>query len=151
MSWLKHEFELLSPWFQILDQSFTNVVLQNKESKYSLSHMPRSFTLSSWVSSTVTRPLSRIVQPWNWHTKSSTNETVSLPKASKGHFTHKTESPWPLHFKHSYWWKRRTRSKFTSHHAWGTVGVYECKMDVKARDHGILNAHTIYLSYFYQV
>ena len=26
---------------------------------------------------------------------------------SKGHFTHETESPCPLHFKHSHWWKRR--------------------------------------------
>ena len=43
----------------------------------------------------------------------------------QGHFTHGTESPWPLHFKHSHWWKRRSRwSKFaTSHYAWGTNGV----------------------------
>ena len=50
----------------------------------------------------------------------------------KGHFTHETESPWPLHFKHSHWWKRRGRSKFTSHYAWGTKWVCECKMDVKS-------------------
>ena len=25
---------------------------------------------------------------------------------SKGHFTHETESPWPLDFKHSHWWKK---------------------------------------------
>jgi hypothetical protein len=36
---------------------------------------------------------------------------------SKGHFTHKTMSPWPLHFKHSYWWKRQSWSKFASHYA----------------------------------
>ena len=24
----------------------------------------------------------------------------------KGHFTQGTEGPWPLHFKHSHWWKR---------------------------------------------
>ena len=29
-----------------------------------------------------------------------------------GHFTNETESPWPFHFKHSHWWKRRSRSKF---------------------------------------
>ena len=46
------------------------------------------------------------------------------------HFTHKTASPWPLHFKHSHWWKRRSRSKFASHYAWGTNGVCEYKMDV---------------------
>ena len=37
-----------------------------------------------------------------------------------------------LHFKHSRWWKRRRQSKFTSHYAWGTNGVCECKMDVKS-------------------
>ena len=36
-----------------------------------------------------------------------------------GHFTYETESPWPLHFKHSRWLKRRSRSKFPSHYAWG--------------------------------
>jgi hypothetical protein len=51
---------------------------------------------------------------------------------TKGHFTHETESPWPLHFKHSHWWKTRSRSKFTSRYAWGTNGVRECKMDVKS-------------------
>ena len=49
----------------------------------------------------------------------------------EGRFTHETESPWPLHFKHSYWWKRQSRSKFASHYAWGTNGACECKMDVK--------------------
>jgi hypothetical protein len=33
----------------------------------------------------------------------------------RGHFTHETECPWPFHMKHSHWWKRRSRSKFTSH------------------------------------
>jgi hypothetical protein len=51
---------------------------------------------------------------------------------SKGHSTHETESPWPLHFKHSRWWKRRSRSKFASHYTWGTNKVCECKMDVKS-------------------
>ena len=43
----------------------------------------------------------------------------------------KTESPWPLHFKHSHWWKRWSRSKFASHYTWGTNGVCECVIDVK--------------------
>ena len=47
---------------------------------------------------------------------------------AKGHFTHKTESPWPVLFKHFHWWKRRSRFKF----AWGTDGVCECKLDVKS-------------------
>ena len=51
---------------------------------------------------------------------------------TKGHFTRKTESLWQLHSKHSHWWSRRSRSKFTSHYAWGTNGVGECKMDVKS-------------------
>ena len=63
--------------------------------------------------------------------------TLKVALASRNHslvthFTHKTESPWPLHFKHSHWWKRRSRSKFASHYAWGTNGVCECKMDVKS-------------------
>jgi hypothetical protein len=50
-----------------------------------------------------------------------------------GHFTHDTDSPWPLHFKHSPLWKRRSRSKFAaSHYARGTNRVCECKMDVKS-------------------
>jgi hypothetical protein len=37
-----------------------------------------------------------------------------------------------LHFKHSHWWKRRSRSKFASHYTWRTNGVCKCKMDVKS-------------------
>ena len=51
---------------------------------------------------------------------------------SKGHFIHETESPWPLHFKNSYWWKRWSRSKFASHYTWETDIVCECKMDAKS-------------------
>ena len=50
----------------------------------------------------------------------------------KGHIIHETESPWPVHFNHSHWWKRRSRSKFASHYAWGTNWVCEGKMDVKS-------------------
>ena len=50
-----------------------------------------------------------------------------------GHFRHETESPWPLHFKLSHWWKRRSRSKFAPHYARGTNGVCACKMDVKSK------------------
>jgi hypothetical protein len=52
--------------------------------------------------------------------------------APKAYFTHETESPWLLHFKHSHWLKRRSRSKFASHYAWGTNGVCECKINVKS-------------------
>ena len=45
---------------------------------------------------------------------------------------HIIKSPWPLHFKHSHWWRRRNRSKFASHLAWGTHGVCQCKMGVKS-------------------
>ena len=43
-----------------------------------------------------------------------------LKAPNKGHFTHTTESPWPLHFRHSHWWERRSQSKFASHYARGT-------------------------------
>ena len=65
-------------------------------------------------------------------------ESTDIPRvhgfiaSAKGHFTHGTESPWPLHFKHSHWWKRRSRSKFTSCYAWRTNRVCECKVDVKS-------------------
>ena len=53
------------------------------------------------------------------------------PMYTEGHFSHETDSPWPVHFKHSHWWKRRSQSNFTSCWAWGTNGVCECKMDAK--------------------
>ena len=60
--------------------------------------------------------------------KLANNYTTPLNHYTKGHFTHETESPWPLHFKHSHWWRGRSRSKFaSSHYTWGTKGVYECK------------------------
>ena len=54
--------------------------------------------------------------------------------SSKGHFTHTTESPWPFHFKHSHWWKRRSRSKFKLHTTLEGPTEYksECKMDGKS-------------------
>ena len=33
----------------------------------------------------------------------------------EGHFTHKTEGPWPLQFKSSHWSKGQRQSKITSH------------------------------------
>ena len=49
---------------------------------------------------------------------------------SWGHFTHETESLWPVYFKHSHWLERWSWSKFASHYAWGTDRVCECKMEV---------------------
>ena len=47
---------------------------------------------------------------------------VEWKEPTKGHFTHKTESPWPLlHFKHSHWWPLQVR--FHTWYAWGTNGV----------------------------
>ena len=77
----------------------------------------------------------------------------------KGHFTYKTESPWPLHFKHPHWWERRSQSKFASHYAWGTNGVCECKMDVKSTwvlmwhqlDHVSMVTWTIFKNHFLEV
>ena len=58
-------------------------------------------------------------------------DTWPTHKPCKAHFTHETENPWPQHFKHSHWWKRRSRSKFaTSHYyAWGTNGVCKWMQD----------------------
>ena len=50
-------------------------------------------------------------------------------------FTHETESPGPVHFKHSHWWKRHSWSKFASHYAWGTNGVCECKWIPTCKGH----------------
>ena len=50
----------------------------------------------------------------------------TLTPLTKDHFTHETESSWPLHLKRSHWRKRRSRSKF----GWGTNEVCECKMNV---------------------
>ena len=74
--------------------------------------------------SMVTFHLLNLLKPWG---------LVKLPRTLfEGHFTHETESPWPSHFKHSHWWKRRSQSKFASHYAWGTNKVCECEMDVKS-------------------
>jgi hypothetical protein len=53
-------------------------------------------------------------------------------RLGKGHFTHETKGPWPLHFRHSHWWRRWSQTKFASHYAWGTTGEIEWKMDVKS-------------------
>ena len=41
--------------------------------------------------------------------------------------------PWArdheLHFKRSHWWRGQSRSKFASHYAWGTNGVYTWTQD----------------------
>ena len=82
-----------------------------------------------------------------------------------------------LHFKHSHWWKRQSRSNFASHYAWGTNGVFEGKMDsymaskwitfhghldcfqkksplggrlnTRSRDHDTLNVHNHWFILFY--
>ena len=78
----------------------------------------------------------------------------------KGHFTHETECPWPLHLKHSHWWKRQSWSKFAaSHYAWGTDGVCDCKMDVQSTwiptrhlmEHVSLVTWTIFKNYLLEV
>jgi hypothetical protein len=39
------------------------------------------------------------------------------------HFTHETESPWPLHFTYSHGWKLRSQSTVASHWTGGTNSV----------------------------
>jgi hypothetical protein len=47
----------------------------------------------------------------------------------QGHFTHDTEGMWPLHFKHSHWWEKQSRSKFAPHYGsmWMQDGCKACK------------------------
>ena len=44
-------------------------------------------------------------------------EKVHFTTPCEAHFIHETEGPWPLHFKHSQWWKSWSQSKFGSHYA----------------------------------
>ena len=71
--------------------------------------------------------LDYFTQFWNGFASASKGQHTTY-----GHFTHETESPWPLHLKHSHWWKRWSWFKSTSYYAWGTNGACECKMDVKS-------------------
>jgi hypothetical protein len=59
------------------------------------------------------------------------SQTYPWSDQAEHHFKHESESPWPLHFKHSHWWKQWSRSKFASQYPWRTNGVSECQMDVK--------------------
>jgi hypothetical protein len=49
----------------------------------------------------------------------------------KGHFTHETEGPWPLHSKISHWLKMLRPSKFTSCEEVKAQGLKESLMDGK--------------------
>ena len=42
---------------------------------------------------------------------------------SQSHVWSGPKSMWPLHFKNSLWWKRRSQSNFASHSTWGTNRV----------------------------
>ena len=78
---------------------------------------------------------------------------------NKGHFTHETESPQPLHFKHSHWWERQSRSKFASHYTCGTNKVCDNKMDVKSTwvptwhqmEHGFMVTWIIFKNHLLEV
>ena len=69
----------------------------------------------------------------------------------KDHFTHETEGPWPLHFKHSHRWERRSLSKFASQYAWGTNGVSECKMDVKVYMDSSMASNGSYFTFIWTI
>ena len=73
------------------------------------------------------RDLHKIVGYNAWNSLESHPKTT-VSWSPKDHFTHETENPWPLHFKHSHWWKRRSWSKIALHYAWGTTGICECKI-----------------------
>jgi hypothetical protein len=48
-------------------------------------------------------------------------------------FTHETESPWPVHFEHSRWWKRRSpvQVRFTLRLR-GQRSMWNARLDVKS-------------------
>ena len=54
--------------------------------------------------------------------------TWAQTQPTEGHFTHETESPWPLHFKHSHWWKRWI---------WAQIGCSHVLLDLKIARRGI--------------
>ena len=79
---------------------------------------------------------------------------------SKGHFTHGTESPWPITLKaFSLVEKAEPVQVFAPHYAWGTDGVCECKMHVKSIwiptwyrvDHVFMVIWTIFKYHFLEV
>jgi hypothetical protein len=47
------------------------------------------------------QPIMPKILPDHWSSPSFT-DPVSMSLIAKGHFTHETEGPWPLHFKHSH-------------------------------------------------
>ena len=54
----------------------------------------------------------------DWEPVTSPLQALSLVETvepAEFRSTHETESPWPVHFKHSRWWKWQSRSKFTPH------------------------------------
>ena len=63
----------------------------------------------------------------NGWTHSSSMTVCSLNHKSVIRLQTRDWNSWPLHFKHSHWWKRWSLSKFASHYTWGTNGVSECK------------------------
>jgi hypothetical protein len=58
------------------------------------------------------RPMRALTLPWSRAfslvCEVALSGAIEKFHQSEGHFTHETESPWPLHFQHSHWWKRRT-------------------------------------------
>ena len=70
--------------------------------------------------------------PWKLNFRqSSQHPMVIFSRPTIKANSHEAKSLWPLHFKHSHWWKRWSRSKFAWHYSRGTHIVCECKMDVK--------------------
>jgi hypothetical protein len=63
---------------------------------------------------------------------SVTISNLSCSIGTKGHFAHKTESPWPLHSKHSLVEKAEPVQVRCFTLRLRTNGVCECKMDVKS-------------------
>ena len=135
-------------WFacfaQILSTLFNPIMAPQKNTLLYTLNMhegpPHSRPISGTYSTSHKGKIEVNMPCWEPYIRAVTNKmfqwsgcrTTHLHYLCKGHFTHETESRWPVHFKHSHWWKRRSRSKFASHYTWGTNGVLECKIDVKS-------------------
>ena len=65
--------------------------------------------------------------------------TVFECDGSYGHFTHETESPWPVNFKHSHWSKRRFIGPITFNFAAAKLKLKLCSRLVTANQGGQRN------------
>jgi hypothetical protein len=88
-------------WFSKSIATSVPVILTTRGQQSAPSQLPLWGKSKLWLMESNLRPL----HIWDW-------EPVTIPLSS------------------THWWKRRSRSTLSSHYAWRTNGVCECKMDV---------------------